>query len=99
MTELFRKEMLETELLRVPEQDLEMKFRRLADMLARRDVSPLQKTVFSVADILTALRQFTQAKHVGKLVVRFPPKTTIVPPPGTCHITPCPLHHHFWFPL
>lgn len=41
-------------------------------MLACRAVQPLQSLVFDFADMKTALRQFSHARHIGKIVVRVP---------------------------
>lgn len=63
-------------------QDLERKFRRLAGMLGRGEVAPLEKTLYDMGEIHQALRQFTQGKHIGKLVVNVPPKAPLLDTPG-----------------
>lgn len=41
-------------------------------MLVQRQVRPLPALVYDFSEIGTALRQFSAAKHVGKVVVRGP---------------------------
>lgn len=53
-------------------QVLNASFRRVSRMLVLGEVKPLPASVYDFADIHTALRQFSAAKHVGKIVVRGP---------------------------
>ena len=54
-------------------QVLQAAFRQLAAMLAARTVAPLPALVHDFADFAAALREFSHARHVGKIVVRVPP--------------------------
>ena len=54
-------------------QVLQTAFRQLAGMLAAGTVAPLPAQVHAFADITQALRQFSHARHVGKIVVKGPP--------------------------
>lgn len=46
-------------------------------MLASGAVRPLQSLVYNFSAITTALRQFSHARHVGKIVVRVPPAAAV----------------------
>ena len=50
-------------------QVLQGHFQRLARMLAARQIAPLPTLTYSFAKIHTAMRQFANAKHIGKIVV------------------------------
>lgn len=41
-------------------------------MLVRGQVTPLPALIYDFSEIGTALRQFSAAKHIGKIVVRVP---------------------------
>ena len=45
---------------------------KLAMMLARGQVPPLQTLAYSFANIIPAFRQFARAQHVGKIVTSMP---------------------------
>ena len=47
-------------------------------MLASGAVQPLQSLVYDFSSIVTALRQFSHARHIGKIVVRVPPAAPAV---------------------
>ena len=51
-------------------QVLQGHFQRLASMLAARQIAPLPILVYPFPKIHTALRQFANAKHIGKLVAQ-----------------------------
>jgi NADPH:quinone reductase-like Zn-dependent oxidoreductase len=53
-------------------QTLNASFERVAAMLLRGQVKPLPALVYDFSEIATALRQFSTAKHVGKIVVKVP---------------------------
>ena len=53
-------------------QTLNASFKRVADMLMRKQVKPLPAVVYKFSAIHEALRQFSAAKHVGKIVVELP---------------------------
>ena len=53
----------------MPERALHAAMLRLAAMLARRALTPLPNAVHDVANAAAALRQMSQARHVGKVVV------------------------------
>ena len=50
-------------------QVLQGHFQRLTRMLAARQIAPLPILGYPFAKIHTALRQFANAKHIGKIVV------------------------------
>ena len=56
----------------LPPQVLQAHLSRLAFLLAAGRVAPLQQLVYSFADTVAAFRQFSHARHVGKIVVRVP---------------------------
>jgi hypothetical protein len=53
-------------------QELNSSFGKLSAMLASGSVRPLQSLVYDFSAITTALRQFSHARHIGKIVVRVP---------------------------
>jgi hypothetical protein len=60
-------------------QVLQTAFRQLAGMLAAGTVAPLPAQVHEFADITNALRAFSHARHVGKIVVKGPPAAAAPP--------------------
>jgi NADPH:quinone reductase-like Zn-dependent oxidoreductase len=54
-------------------QVLQAGFRRIAAMMAQGGAAPIQALTFPFADVTAALRQFSHARHIGKIVVRLPP--------------------------
>lgn len=54
------------------QQELNSSFKKLSAMLASGSVRPLQSLVYDFSAITTALRQFSHARHIGKIVVRVP---------------------------
>ena len=63
-------------------QVLQTAFRQLAGMLAAGTVAPLPAQVHDFAAIAHALRQFSHARHVGKIVVTGPPAAAAPPEVG-----------------
>ncbi len=61
-------------------QVLQAAFTRVAGMLAAAQAAPIQALAYPFADVTTALRQFSHARHVGKIVTRLPPAAE--PPSG-----------------
>ena len=55
---------------------------KLSNMLATRLVAPLPFLKYDIADMETAFRQFSHARHVGKLVVSVPPTLSSTPTQG-----------------
>ena len=53
-------------------QTLNDSFERVSAMLMRKQVKPLPAVVYSFSSIHEAFRQFSAAKHVGKIVVELP---------------------------
>ncbi len=53
-------------------QVLQDNFRRLSGMLAAGLVKPLPSTIYDISELDTALRQFSHARHIGKIVVTVP---------------------------
>lgn len=52
---------------------LQASFMRVAAMVASGRVAPIQALSFPFGSIMTALRQFAHAKHIGKIVTEMPP--------------------------
>lgn len=53
----------------LPPSVLNVNLQRMAAMMAAGSISPLQFLSYSFADVAAALRQFSRAQHVGKVVV------------------------------
>ena len=51
-------------------QMLQDNFRRLSGMLAAGLVKPIPSTKYDISELDTALRQFSHARHIGKIVVQ-----------------------------
>ena len=56
----------------LPDQAINSSLRRLAANLSRGALQPLPAVVHNLASVQAALRQMSQARHVGKIVVRSP---------------------------
>ena len=59
----------------LPAPVLNASMRQLAAMLASNHVEPLPHLSYKFVDAITAFRQFTHVRHVGKIVI------TLSPPP------------------
>lgn len=53
-------------------QTLNASFERVSAMLMHKQVKPLPAVVYDFSSIHEALRQFSAAKHIGKIVVKLP---------------------------
>lgn len=53
-------------------QTLNASFERVSAMIAKQQVKPLPAVTYDFGSIHEALRQFSAAKHVGKIVVQLP---------------------------
>ena len=54
-------------------QVLQSNFRKLSAMLAARLVKPLPFVKYDLSEVETALRQFSHARHTGKIVLSVQP--------------------------
>lgn len=53
---------------------LQSNFKKLSGMLAGGEVKPLPFVKYDFSEVVTALRQFSHARHIGKIVVSMPPR-------------------------
>ncbi len=51
--------------------------RELADALARGDLKPIHHTTFPITEAVSTFRWMQQARHVGKIVLRVPPRDVV----------------------
>ena len=54
-------------------QVLQRSFLRCTSMLAEFHLAPIQALMYPVTSAATALRQFSRARHIGKIVAHTPP--------------------------
>ena len=62
----------------LPEAALHIAMQRLSNRLATGKLRPLPSASHSIANVVSALRQMSQARHVGKVVV-----SSLLPPPSS----------------
>lgn len=56
----------------MPLQELKSSFERVSKMIMHKQVKPLPVMEYDFGKVGKALRQFSAAKHVGKIVVKLP---------------------------
>lgn len=61
----------------LPGSDLKACLAQLANLLASARVLPLHHHAYKFKDAIIALRQFTHAQHIGKIVLQMSPPTNI----------------------